>query len=64
MARLIYGCGLCLNECLRLRIKDIDLEKNVLIVRSGKGDKDRRTILPEALNDDFYPAYYRGENIV
>jgi len=53
MAMLIYGCGLRLQECLRLRIKDIDLEQNIVIVRSGKGDKDRRTILPEALKDDL-----------
>lgn len=51
MAMLIYGCGLRLQECLRLRIKDLDLEQNTLIVRSGKGDKDRRTVLPESLND-------------
>lgn len=48
---LIYGCGLRLQECLRLRIKDIDLEQGMVIVRSGKGDKDRRTVLPETLKD-------------
>jgi integron integrase len=53
MAMLIYGCGLRLQECLRLRIKDIDLEKALIIVRSGKGDKDRRTVLPEALKDNL-----------
>jgi integron integrase len=53
MAKLIYGCGLRLQECLRLRIKDIDLEQNVVIVRSGKGDKDRRTVLPESLKDEL-----------
>ncbi|MBW2039050.1 MAG: integron integrase [Deltaproteobacteria bacterium] len=53
MAMLIYGCGLRLQECLRLRIKDIDLEQNVVIVRSGKGAKDRRTVLPEILKDDL-----------
>ncbi|RMG04646.1 MAG: integron integrase, partial [Nitrospirae bacterium] len=51
MAMLIYGCGLRLQECLNLRIKDIDLEKNLVIVRAGKGDKDRRTILPDTLKD-------------
>ena len=50
---LIYGCGLRLHECLGLRIKDIDLEQNVVIVRSGKGDKDRRTVLPEYLKEDL-----------
>lgn len=41
MARLIYGGGLRLNECLRLRVKDIDFEKKTLMIRAGKGDKDR-----------------------
>ena len=53
MTMLIYGCGLRLQECLMLRIKDIDLEQNTVTVRSGKGDKDRRTVLPEALKDDL-----------
>jgi len=53
MAKLIYGGGLRLMECLRLRIKDIDIERNMVIVRAGKGDKDRRTILPETLKDDL-----------
>lgn len=49
MARVIYGCGLRLQECLQLRIKDIDVDSGVVIVRSGKGDKDRRTVLPESI---------------
>jgi integron integrase len=53
MAQVIYGCGLRLYECLRLRVKDIDMERNVVIVRAGKGDKDRRTVLPETLKDDL-----------
>jgi integron integrase len=53
MAMLIYGCGLRIFECLGLRIKDIDLEKEIVIVRSGKGDKDRRTVLPVALKDEL-----------
>jgi integron integrase len=53
MAMVIYGGGLRLQECLQMRIKDIDIEQNILIVRSGKGDKDRRTVLPEALKDDL-----------
>jgi len=50
MAKTIYGCGLRLNECLKLRIKDIDLNRSRLTVRAGKGDKDRITILPESIN--------------
>jgi len=53
MGMLIYGCGLRLNECLGLRIKDIALEQNIVTVRAGKGDKDRRTMLPEVLKDDI-----------
>jgi integron integrase len=53
MAMLIYGCGLRLQECLNLRIKDVDIEQGIVIVRSGKGDKDRRTILPESLKDEL-----------
>ena len=53
MAMLAYGCGLRLAECLKLRIKDIDLERGVIIVRAGKGDKDRQTVLPERLKDDL-----------
>ena len=53
MAMVTYGCGLRLQECLTLRIKDIDLEQNIIIVRSGKGDKDRRTVLPESLKDQL-----------
>ena len=53
MAKLIYGCGLRLQECLSLRIKDVDIEQSIVIVRSGKGDKDRRTVLPESLKDEL-----------
>jgi integron integrase len=53
MAKLIYGTGLRLQECLNLRIKDIDFETNVLTVKSGKGDKDRLTILPENIKQDL-----------
>ena len=53
MAMLIYGCGLRLGECLRLRIKDVDLDKKLLVVRSGKGDEDRVTVLPYSLLDDL-----------
>ena len=49
MLKLIYGCGLRLMECVRLRVKDIDFEKNQVIVRYGKGMRDRSTMLPEQL---------------
>ncbi|MGH7518835.1 MAG: tyrosine-type recombinase/integrase [Gemmatimonadales bacterium] len=43
---LLYGAGLRLNECLQLRVKDIDFERGQIVVRSGKGAKDRATVLP------------------
>ena len=46
MASLLYGCGLRLMECVRLRVKDVDFDRRSLIVRSGKGGKDRVTVLP------------------
>lgn len=49
MAELTYGSGLRLTELLRLRIKDVDLERCQITVRFGKGDKDRVTVLPEKL---------------
>jgi integron integrase len=49
MASLLYGSGLRLMECLRLRVQDIDFERNEVTVRRGKGGKDRATMLPESL---------------
>jgi integron integrase len=47
MAQLLYGSGLRLMECVRLRIKDVDIARHQIVVRSGKGDKDRVTVLPQ-----------------
>jgi integron integrase len=52
-ASLLYGAGLRLLECLRLRIKDVDLDGGRILVRDGKGRKDRRTMLPERVRDPF-----------
>ena len=49
MTKLLYGCGLRLMECMRLRVKDIDFEQSQVIVREGKGEKDRATMLPASL---------------
>jgi len=53
IAQLLYGSGLRLMECARLRVKDIDFDGNLLYVRSGKGDNDRTTILPKAARESL-----------
>lgn len=49
IAQLLYGCGLRLMEALRLRVQDINFGNHQVIIRSGKGNKDRVTILPQSL---------------
>jgi len=49
MARLLYGGGLRLEECLSLRVKDVDVDSRTILVRAGKGDKDRRAPLPDSV---------------
>lgn len=49
MANLLYGSGLRLMECLRLRVKDVDFDYHEILVRDGKGQKDRATMLPDSL---------------
>lgn len=51
IAELLYGSGLRLMELARLRVKDIDFDANTIFVRSGKGDKDRATVLPLAVKE-------------
>jgi integron integrase len=53
MAKLLYGAGLRLMECVRLRIKDVDFDNHQIIVRDGKGGKDRATVLPKAVQEDL-----------
>lgn len=51
MVELLYGSGLRLQECLNLRVKDIDFAMNTITVRQGKGDKDRVTLLPSSISE-------------
>ena len=51
MASLLYGSGLRLLECLRLRVKDIGFDYHQIVVRDGKGEKDRVTMLPKTVDD-------------
>jgi len=53
IAALLYGTGMRLMECLRLRVKDIDLSRNEILIRDGKGEKDRITMLPESLKAEL-----------
>ncbi len=49
IVEVIYGGGLRLEECLSLRVKDVDFARNCLVIHAGKGEKDRETVLPERL---------------
>ena len=51
MASILYGSGLCLNECLCLHVKDIDFQDQQITVHDGKGYKDRVTMLPQSASD-------------
>jgi integron integrase len=53
MARLLYGAGLRLTECTNLRVKDVDFSANQILVRDGKGFKDRVTMLPESVREEL-----------
>ena len=53
MAFLLYGAGLRLLECCRLRVKDIDFGANQVVIRDGKGNKDRLTMLPATVKSDL-----------
>ena len=57
MTLLLYGGGLLLMECCRLRVKDIDFSRNQIVVRAGKGDKDRYTMLPAAMKNALLKQY-------
>ena len=51
LAKLLYGTGMRLNEGLRVRVKDVDFDRRVLVVRQGKGGKDRMVMLPRSLKE-------------
>ena len=54
MAGLLYGCGLRVMECVRLRVKDIDFDQSQIVVRDGKGQKDRITVLPDRYKEGLH----------
>jgi integron integrase len=53
MAKLLYGGGLRLMECVRLRVQDLDFDRGLVYVRGGKGGKDRTTLLPKSIHEDL-----------
>lgn len=63
LAKLLYGSGLRLLECLRLRVKDLDFERRALIVRDTKGDEDRVTMLPDSLIEPLREQLQRAKRL-
>jgi integron integrase len=63
IAELMYGTGMRLMECLRLRIKDIDFDYKQILVREGKGNKDRVTVLPESLTSRLKQQINYAQNL-
>ncbi|MEK7703057.1 MAG: integron integrase [Nitrospirota bacterium] len=59
MAKILYGSGLRLMECVRLRIHDIDFGQNKIFIRGGKGGKDRTTLLPKHIKEDLKEHLHR-----
>ncbi len=59
IARLLYGTGVRLMEGLRLRVKDIDFTRGQIVVRAGKGENDRVTVLPETLREGLRAHLHR-----
>jgi len=63
MAKLLYGSGLRLMECVTLRVKDIDFGQRQIIIRDGKGDQDRVTMLPLSLNASLQEYLVRRKSL-
>ncbi len=53
MAKLLYGCGLRLLECVRLRVKDVDFGQGRIFIRNSKGGKDRTVIMPDSIQQEL-----------
>jgi integron integrase len=62
-AELMYGTGMRIMECLRLRVQDIDFEYKQIMVRSGKGNKDRVTVLPEMIIEPLQEQLIRAKTL-
>jgi len=62
VAKLLYGCGLRLFECLKLRVQDLNFAMQVLTVHDGKGQKDRTVPLPRALVPELHEHNWIGSH--
>ena len=60
LAKLLYGTGMRLTEGLRLRVKDVDFDRQVVVVREAKGGKDRVVMLPRSLHDSLKAQVVRA----
>ena len=63
ISKMLYGSGMRLGECLKLRMKDIDFELRTITIRDGKGEKDRITILPDKLVLDLNQHFKKIKNL-
>lgn len=63
MAQLLYGAGLRVSECVRLRVKQVDFAQQQLVVRDGKGKKDRVTMLPHSINTSLQQHLVRAKRL-
>jgi len=63
MARLMYGTGMRIGECMAIRVKDLNLDRRELVVRDGKGGKDRVTVLPASLLEPLRAALERTREV-
>lgn len=63
MTRLIYGSGMRLMECIRLRLQDVDFGQGQLFIRSGKGGKDRTTFLPRMIREELHQHIERVKEL-
>src|SRR6478609_8712033 len=63
MARLMYGTGMRINECMAVRVKDLNLDRREVVVRDGKGGKDRVTLVPASLVAPLRVALVRSRRV-
>ncbi|MFQ5900676.1 MAG: integron integrase [Thermodesulfobacteriota bacterium] len=63
MAKILYGCGLRLMECIRLRIQDLDFDRNLVYLRAAKGGKDRTTVFPESILENMRSRVEKARKI-